>query len=296
LWLCAAVFTAIMVAYTVALWRAPRSTERTPADTSAARRLQPVQVAAVSAALAASAVGLFVLIIGSVMTDRALAQLPLEDGLVIHVTAHQWWWEAMYDDHEPSRIFYTANELHVPVGRPVAVRLRSSDVIHSFWVPNLHGKRDLIPGRELLITFRADKAGIYRGQCAEFCGHQHAKMAFLVIAEEAEHYERWAESQRQSAPPPRLEDEQRGQAVFMASPCVMCHTIQGTAAQGKSGPDLTHIASRRTLGAATLPNTRGNLAGWILDPHAIKPGVNMPSVALAAEDHRALLAYLESLK
>jgi cytochrome c oxidase subunit II len=296
LWICTAVFSAIMVAYVIALWRAPRSSEHTPPATSAISQPQRRHVASVCVALAVSAAGLFVLIVASVMTDRALARLPLEDGMVINVTAHQWWWEAMYDDHEPSRVFYTANELHVPVGKPVMVRLRSTDVIHSFWVPNLHGKRDLIPGRELLISFRADKAGVYRGQCAEFCGHQHAKMAFLVIAETPEEYERWAEAQRQSAREPQREEEKRGQAVFMSSPCMMCHTIQGTTAQGKTAPDLTHIASRRTLAAATLPNTRGSLAGWILDPQGVKPGVNMPPIALAAEDLHALLAYLESLE
>jgi cytochrome c oxidase subunit 2 len=216
--------------------------------------------------------------------------------MVINVTAYQWWWQATYEDHEPARIFHTANELHVPVGRPVLVRLRSNDVIHSFWVPNLHGKRDLIPGRELFITFRADKPGVYRGQCAEFCGHQHARMAFLVVAEEPESYERWAEAQRQSAREPRSETEKRGQEVFMSSPCMMCHTIQGTPAQGRVAPDLTHIASRRTLAAGTLPNTRGNLASWIVDPHASKPGVNMPAIALRPDDLHALLAYLGSLE
>jgi cytochrome c oxidase subunit 2 len=296
LWVCTVVFVAIIAACAWALWRAPRSTARTPPDTGATRRPQRRHVAVVSAALGVSAIGLFVLIAASVMTDRALARLPLAGGLVIQVTAHQWWWEAKYDDHEPSRIFNAANELHVPVGKPVLVRLRSSDVIHSFWVPNLHGKRDLIPGRELLITFRADKAGVYRGQCAEFCGHQHANMALLVIAEAPERYERWAEAQRQSAREPQAADEKRGQAVFLSSPCMMCHTIQGTSAQGKTAPDLTHLASRSTLAAGTLANTRGNLAGWILDPHAVKPGVNMPSIALPADDLRALLAYLESLR
>jgi cytochrome c oxidase subunit II len=296
LWVCLAVFATLMIAYALALWRAPRSTEHTPPETSETQTLQRRHVVVVTAALGVSTIGLFVLIVASVMTDRALANLPLKDGMVINVTAHQWWWQAMYEDHEPSRIFHTANELHVPVGRPVLIRLRSSDVIHSFWVPNLHGKKDLIPGRELHITFRADKPGVYRGQCAEFCGHQHAKMAFLVVAEEPESYERWAESQRQSGREPRSEVEKRGQDVFMSSPCMMCHTIQGTMAQGRVAPDLTHIASRRTLAAGTLPNTRDTLAGWIVDPHASKPGVNMPATALHPEDLHALLTYLGSLE
>jgi cytochrome c oxidase subunit II len=296
LWVCSVVFVAIMMAYGIALWRAPRSTERTPADTTESPARERRHVIAVSIATAVSTLGLFGLIVASVMTDRALASLPLGEGIVINVTAHQWWWEAMYDDHEPSRVFYTANELHVPVGRPVMVRLRSSDVIHSFWVPNLHGKRDLIPGRDLLITFRADKAGLYRGQCAEFCGHQHAKMAFLVIAQEPEKYERWAAAQREAAREPQDDTQKLGQRVFESGPCIMCHTIQGTTAQGRTGPDLTHLASRRTLGAGTLPNTRDHLAGWIADPHTTKPGVNMPAIALAPDDLHALVAYLESLE
>jgi cytochrome c oxidase subunit 2 len=230
------------------------------------------------------------------MTDRALAALPVKDGIVVEVTAHQWWWELVYDDHEPSRVFRTANELHVPVGRPVLLKLKSDDVIHSFWVPNLHGKKDLIPGRISTMKFRADKPGVYRGQCAEFCGHQHAKMAFLVIAPEPAEYEAWAQAQRQPAKEPSNELQKRGQTVFLSSPCILCHTIEGTLAQARMAPDLTHLASRATIAAGTLPNSRGNLGGWILDPQGVKPGVAMPPTALGASDLHALLAYLESLQ
>jgi cytochrome c oxidase subunit II len=293
---CTLVFIAIIVAYGLAMWRAPRSDEHTPPVVHAPEHAERRHLIVVSSALGLSAVALIGLVVASVMTDRALANLPLKDGITITVTAHQWWWEAVYEDPEPSRTFTTANELHVPVGRPVLVRLRASDVIHSFWVPNLHGKRDLIPGRELMIQFRADRPGVYRGQCAEFCGYQHAKMAFLVIADEPDAYERWVEAQRQSASEPQDATQKRGQQVFFSSPCIMCHTIQGTTARGKQAPDLTHLASRRTIAAGTLANTRGNLAGWILDPNGVKPGVNMPPMLLAPDDLQALLAYLETLK
>jgi cytochrome c oxidase subunit 2 len=146
------------------------------------------------------------------------------------------------------------------------------------------------------MKFRADKPGVYRGQCAEFCGHQHAKMAFLVIAHDPAEYEKWAEAQRQPAKEPSNELQKRGREVFLSSPCIMCHTIEGTLAQAKVAPDLTHLASRATIAAGTLPNTRGNLGGWILDPQSTKPGVAMPPTALAASDLQALLAYLESLQ
>jgi cytochrome c oxidase subunit II len=294
--MCTAVFLAIFVGFVIALVRAPRATEGTMPDVAAIRSEEPRPVLVVSIALGLSAVGLVVLIVASVLTDRALAALPVKDGIVVEVTAHQWWWELVYDDHEPSRVFRTANELHVPVGRPVLLKLKSADVIHSFWVPNLHGKKDLIPGRISTMKFRADKPGVYRGQCAEFCGHQHAKMAFLVIAHEAAEYEKWAEAQRQPAKEPSNALQKRGQEVFLSSPCILCHTIEGTLAQAKMAPDLSHLASRSTIAAGTLPNSRGNLGGWILDPQGVKPGVAMPPTPLGAPDLHALLAYLESLQ
>jgi cytochrome c oxidase subunit 2 len=293
---CGLVFAAVFLAFLIALWRAPRATLDTPPDTDAISRPERRSLFAVAAGLAVSGVGLFGLIVASVLTDRALARLPLEDGLVIEVTAKQWWWDVRYDDHDPSRVFQTANELHVPVGRPVVLKLRSEDVIHSFWVPNLHGKKDVIPGHTSTFRFRADAPGVYRGQCAEFCGYQHAKMAFSVTARPQEEYEEWARQQREPAASPSTDVEQRGQKVFLSSTCVMCHTIQGTPAQAKSGPDLTHLAGRTTIGAGTLPNNRGALMGWILDPHGAKPGVNMPATEMKPDELYALVAYLESLR
>jgi cytochrome c oxidase subunit 2 len=237
-----------------------------------------------------------VLLAADVFTSRALARLPLKDAVNIELIGHQWWWEARYHDEDPSREFTTANELHIPVGRPVVVTLRSNDVIHSLWIPNLQGKKDLIPGRTATLRLRADRAGTYRGQCAEFCGLEHALMALLVEAEPGERYEAWAAQQRRPAAAPADALARRGQEVFLGKSCVMCHTVTGTTANARLGPDLTHLASRRTIASGMFPNNRGHLAGWILDPQSLKPGVNMPANSLPPDDLQALLAYLETLK
>jgi cytochrome c oxidase subunit II len=293
---CTLVFLAVFIAFVIALWRAPRSNETTQPHTTRTIGLEPGAIRAVSIGAALSAIGLLALIVASVATDRALAGLPLKDGLAIEVTGQQWWWQATYDPGDPVRTFYTANELHIPVGRPVVLKLQSPDVIHSFWVPNLAPKKDMIPGRTITLTLRADKAGIYRGQCAEFCGFQHAKMAFVVIAEEPAQYEQWAQAQRANAKDPADAVAKRGQEVFMSSPCIMCHAIKGTPANATTGPDLTHLASRMTIAAGTLPNTRGHLSEWIANPQSVKPGANMPAVTLSADDLHALVTYLEHLK
>ena len=193
-------------------------------------------------------------------------------------------------------MFVTANELHVPVGRPVLLSLRASDVIHSFWVPSLAGKKDLIPGRVTTVALRADRAGVYRGQCAEFCGLQHAKMALFVIADEPDAWQRWADAQRKPAAAPRTEDETRGQEVFETGTCAMCHAVSGTRAGGRHAPDLTHVASRMTLAAGAIPNDAAARAAWVLDPPAIKPGANMPATRLSPQDLAAVMAFLASLR
>jgi cytochrome c oxidase subunit 2 len=226
---------------------------------------------------------------------RALAQTPFR-GITIKVTGYQWWWHVLYVDPDQSKQVVSANEIHIPVGEPVQISLESRDVIHSFWVPNLVGKRDLIPGYKSSIWFKADSAGVYRGQCAEFCGLQHAKMALVVIAEPKEQFQAWLESQYAAPPEPSDPVTIKGREVFLAGQCSLCHAVAGTEARGTRGPDLTHIASRRTLAAGTLPNTRGHLAGWIIDPQAIKPGTHMPSNQLSSSDLQALLSYLETLK
>jgi cytochrome c oxidase subunit 2 len=293
---CSIVFVAVLGGFLVALWVAPRGSETTPPDLTSFERREPRLQWRVGAAVAASVVLLLVLLVASVGTDRAMAQLPLRDAVHVELTGHQWWWSVRYDDADPSRIFTTANEMHVPVGKPVIVTLRSDDVIHSLWVPNLTGKKDLIPGRTATLTFRADRAGVYRAQCAEFCGLQHAWMALPVTAEAPEQYEAWAARQRQPASNPTDAQALRGQQVFLGSTCVMCHAVAGTEAAAQHGPDLTHVASRTTLGAGVIPNDPQHLAAWIENPQAHKPGVNMPGHVFPRDDLQALVAWLGSLR
>jgi cytochrome c oxidase subunit 2 len=239
---------------------------------------------------------LLVLLGASVRAGKGLNPYPGGAGLEVRVTAHQWWWDFEYQGSPPSQIVRTANELHIPVGTPVLLRLISADVVHSFWVPSLHGKRDLIPGHPSTTYVQADRPGVFRGQCAEFCGDQHAKMGFFVVAESQEQFQRWLAQQRRPAPEPTAALAQRGRQVFLTSTCSMCHTILGTPAGARVGPELTHLASRHTLGAGSVANLRGALAGWILDPHGVKPGVRMPPNPLGGPDLQALLAYLETLR
>ncbi|XKH61093.1 cytochrome c oxidase subunit II [Halomonas sediminis] len=192
---------------------------------------------------------------------------PLPDGaLTVEVVGKLWWWEVHYLDETGGRIATTANEIHIPVDEPVRFLLKSDNVIHSFWVPNLQGKTDMMPGRTNVTSVTANQPGIYRGQCAEYCGTQHALMAFLLVAEEPEVFEAWLEGQRQPAMEPATAQEMLGREVFLNEDCADCHAIRGTSAEGQDGPDLTHIASRRTLAAATTPNRIGHLGGWITDP------------------------------
>jgi cytochrome c oxidase subunit 2 len=247
-------------------------------------------------ALAATVVTLLVFFGYDLSIGRTLSAQPGAHPLTIEVTGHQWWWEVQYADTSAHGRFTTANEIHVPIGRPVLFLLSASDVIHSIWVPNLGGKKDLIPGYTQSVWFQADTPGVYRGQCAEFCGLQHAKMAMFVIADPPAQYDRWASQQRETASTPTDSVQRRGREVFMTTTCAMCHAIEGTEAGSHNGPDLTHLASRRTIAAGTLPNTRGHLAGWIVDPQGIKPGVRMPPNTLTPNDLDALLTYLQSLK
>ena len=251
---------------------------------------------AVGAGTGLTVLVLFGFLIYDVAVGRQITSNPGSHALQIRVTGHQWWWEVQYRDSIANNWATTANEVHVPTGRPVALELRSTDVIHSFWPPNLSPKRDLIPGNVNSLSFRAESSGVYRGQCAEYCGLQHAKMAFLVIAEPADSFARWLARQRDTALTPTDDITRRGQEVFLGSTCPMCHAIGGTPAGSRIGPDLTHLASRRTIAAGTLPNTRGNLAGWIVNPQSIKPGTKMPANQLEPADLQALLAYLETLK
>jgi len=294
--ICAVVFVAILAALFYALGRAPRADAATAPDMASMDRPESGTRRIVVAAVTLSIVGLLVLLGASIATDRALATLPLENAVHIEMVGHQWWWEVNYDDPQPSRIFSTANEMHIPVGRPVLVTLKAGDVIHSFWVPNLHGKKDLIPGRTNTTMLRADAPGVYRGQCAEFCGYQHAWMGLLVVAEPPDAYARWEAAQRATPPEPSDATIAEGRRVFEGTTCAMCHAVQGTRANARRAPDLTHLASRRTLAAVALENTPANLAAWVQDPQRFKPGSNMPPVQLPPEQLGPLLAYLGSLQ
>ena len=229
-------------------------------------------------------------------TLHATARPARDAAATIQIVGHRWWWEVRYLDPDPTKTIETANEMHVPVGQPVRLQLTSSDVIHSFWVPQLAGKTDVIPGQTNVAWLEADSAGVYRGACTEYCGLQHANMAVTVIAESPAAFTAWQVAQRASASPPSDPDAAAGLAVFQKAACATCHAIRGSEALARVGPDLTHLASRLTLGAGTLENTRGNLAGWIGNSQAIKPGNDMPVMTIAPHDLQALLAYLETLK
>jgi cytochrome c oxidase subunit 2 len=247
------------------------------------------------AATALTVLILFVFLVLDFTVGRALARPP-RPGPVVTVTGHQWWWEIEYDDSLPQRRVRTANELHLPVGQPVTIRLLTADVIHSFWVPSLGGKRDQIPARENRLWLQADTPGVYGGPCAEFCGHQHSKMALVVVAEPPEKFAAWYKAQLQPAAAPADPSAARGQRIFVEGRCATCHSVEGTQAGSNVGPVLTHLASRVTLGAGALPNTRGHLAGWVVDPQQIKPGARMPPSPLPPADLEALLDYLGTLR
>jgi cytochrome c oxidase subunit 2 len=286
-WICAVVWAAVAVAAMVAIARGRRGS-------STATEAQMGRSVTVAGGLSVAA--LLGLLFQSIVTGRALDTLRSPDALRIQVTGNQWWWDVQYEHAIPSRRVTTANEIHIPVGRAIRFDLLSTDVIHSLWIPSLQGKIDLVPGRLNELWLRADEPGIYRGQCAEYCGLQHAKMALVVVAEPPDDFERWLTANRAPASPPTTPEQQRGRDIFERGPCAMCHTIAGTSAGGRSAPDLTHLGSRSTIGAGTLPNTKGYLAGWIADPQHIKPGNRMPPTGLNGEELQAVLAYLETLK
>jgi cytochrome c oxidase subunit II len=229
---------------------------------------------------------IMMLVVGNRLAPR------LGDAYEIEVVGHQFWWEVVY----PDAGVVTANEIHIPTNTRVRVNLTTADVIHSFWVPQLAGKIDMIPGETTEVLIDADRPGTFIGQCAEFCGVQHARMRFLVIAQPPDEFEQWLVEQAADAAEPETDAARQGAEVFTEVGCAACHTVRGTEADGVVGPDLTHLASRRTLGALTLPNRRGQLAGWITDPQASKPGNLMPPAPLSSEQLLDLLVYLEGLR
>ncbi len=235
-----------------------------------------------------------------VYTTVRSAQLAADrpaDALVIGVVGKMWWWELRYRDPASGRDVLVANELRVPVGRPVTLGLATSDVIHSFWVPALGGKVDMVPGRVHQLRFTVREAGTWRGQCAEYCGAQHAKMALPVVAMPPDEFDAWLAAQAQPAAAPSDTQTARGREVFVEQRCSACHTVRGVAAESALGPDLTHLGSRLTLAAGELPMGDDTLRRWIADPQRVKPGARMPAYdRLDDEAMRALSAYLLSLQ
>ena len=313
------IFLAVMGLLAAGLWRARR--EERPLSPIYSRNLVLTAGVAIPLAVMIALVG------GSLLLGRELSARPPVGAQTIEVTGWRWWWEVRYLDGEGRLLATTANEMHVPVDRPVRLRLRSEDVIHSFWVPNLHGKTDLVPGTTNTSWFTPRTIGAYRGQCAEYCGTQHALMGFLVIVRPQADFDRWLRRQGEEARPPASEEERRGRQVFVDAGCADCHMIRGVTPprlaraerdpakaspfvdnagttklqrvgfdEPVPAPDLTHFGSRRTLAAAARPNNRGHLGGWIADPQGIKPGTLMPPTLLEPNELAALTSYLLSLE
>jgi len=296
-WVTASVYVIVMALLIAAFVRVRRSDNSTEADIKPDKARDRRVGNIIKAAVAVTAIIVFTLMVMSFRVGRSIDTLSQSGNqLEIKVTGQQWWWQVEYQDPTPANMVTTANEIHIPVGRPVKINLVSTDVIHSFWVPNLHGKKDLVPNYPTTIFIRADKPGVYWGQCAEFCGYEHAKMRLMVIAESPEDFDKWYAASQQPAAEPSTDSQKLGQQIFLKSVCTQCHTINGTPASGRVGPNLTHVASKPYIGAASLINSRENLAQWISDPQAIKPGIRMPMNTYSQDDLNALVDYIQSLK
>jgi len=279
-----------------ALWRArSRRGSASLAPAVGVTQAEPALERSLTGWTALVVAGLVLLTTVSFLVDRSLADIGPKP-LQIRVTANQWWWDVQYTGATPSENLRTANELHLPLGRPAVIELHANDVIHSFWAPNLTGKTDLIPGRTNYLAVTPRRLGRFRGQCAEFCGLQHAKMAFDVVVDDPAAFEAWRRRQLAPAADPTEPTAVQGRQVFVSKACVMCHRVQGTDASATTGPDLTHIASRAHIAAGVLANSRGDLQAWVADPQGIKPGTAMPRVGLTSDELNAVTAYLETLK
>ena len=259
-------------------------------ETGGEQRLSPLWL--VGGGVALPAVVVVVVLGATLLTMRSTGDDAPEGALTVDVIGHQWWWEIRY----PDTGFVTANEMRIPAGEPVRLRLRSADVIHSFWVPPLAGKMDLLPERTNSMVIEADAPGHYQGQCAEFCGLQHANMRIEVIAEEPGDFAAWLRRQARPAVAPAGAEAQKGEGVFASLGCASCHTVRGTDADGSGGPDLTHLASRRPIGAGVIPLSSPSLTEWITSAHGVKRGTSMPEPELSDAEIAALVAYLESLE
>jgi cytochrome c oxidase subunit 2 len=272
-----------LLLYIVARYRARPGEE--PSRTEGNRRLE----------IGWTTGALLLLAILFIPTLRTMAAVdaPAANALRIQVIAHQWWWEYRY----PESGVVTANELHVPVGRPLQFDLESADVVHSFWVPQFGWKRDVVPGKINSLPVQVEQAGVYDGACTEYCGLEHAWMRIRVVADAPDRFDAWIAAQQQPAAAPQGATASRGQQILVASTCVNCHTVRGTAAAGQIGPDLTHVGSRTILGAGVLGNSPENLARFVHDAPSIKPGLLMPSfLSMSDADVAALAAYLAGLQ
>ncbi len=292
LWVCGVMYAIVLVFLTLALLRHRRAGSTHADEAGQHRRMSTVLGVWTTLVV----LGLFGLTLTSFLTDRALVRAASEPQVLLKVTATQWWWDIEYLHSDPSQRFRTANEIHVPVNAQVLIELTANDVIHSFWVPNLHGKRDAIPGRPTQVSLQPTQVGVFRGQCAEFCGQQHAHMALEVIVEPQADFDRWRELQLALANQPPNPDAQEGLQVFMSTACNTCHAISGTPAFAQVGPDLSHVASRRMLASGALVNTPENLRKWLENPQAVKPGSRMPIVPLDPDQLDALVTYLGALQ
>jgi cytochrome c oxidase subunit 2 len=298
-WFVLLVSLAVCTIIAVLLWAGVR---RGRAGSGGAAETRAVEVARGASGVRWIGVGMLITIVPllvtlawTMVTLAATSGPPANPALVLDVTGHQWWWEVHYDSPAPDQTFTTANEIHIPVGQRVLVRLHGADVIHSFWVPKLSGKTDTIPGQTNLAWLQARDPGRYLGQCTEYCGWQHANMALEVVAESGQDFERWRTQQLRAAPEPVTAAQRRGQALVEYR-CGLCHQVRGTLAASHAAPDLTHLESRRMIAAGILPNTPGTLSGWIESAQGIKPGCLMPDQHLSAEELGDVVAYLESLQ
>jgi cytochrome c oxidase subunit 2 len=293
---CAIMYLAVIVFLVLGIARRRRSVAANTVEEGRHHESDPLMRTGLIGWGAVVGSGLVALAIASFIADRSMANAAANEKLSITVTGNQWWWDVQYNAADTSKMVRTANEIHLPVGVPVRIMLRSNDVIHSFWVPSLAGKQDLIPGRDTDITITPRQVGIFRGQCAEFCGAEHAKMALVVDVDSYPDFIKWWEHQLQPAPAPATPLAKAGYQFVTSRNCSACHAIAGTPASATFGPDLTHLASRRTIAAGAMPMGEGNLYGWVADPQSIKPGAKMPTIGLEPDQLHAVVAYLETLK
>ncbi len=294
--LCVSVVVCVVIAF-VLLQGSRRSTTSGGAAETRAAPLDraPARTRWISVGLIISGVPLLIALVWTMVALAEVSGPPPHPGLTVDVFAHQWWWEVRYPSSMADESFSTANEIHVPVGVKVLLRLHGSDVIHSFWVPQLTGKTDMIPGQTNLSWIEANAPGNYRGQCGEYCGLQHAHMGFEVVAQSPQDFARWEVQQRLPTTQPQDDRQMHGRELVEYR-CGACHEIRGTAAGARAAPDLTHLMSRSMLASGTMPNTPGNLVSWIEHAQLTKPGNLMPDQALAGSDLADVQSYLATLQ